>query len=175
MAHYLAQMYGGQLLYVYGLGWHYWDGTRYALDDIGEAKRSVYTVFDALWLYARGSSKKATKLRQQIVSCESSAGVEGILKLAQAIPEFATTVDDLDIDPYLFNFANGTLDLRTLNCANMIRPIALPKSRAPPTTRRQPARGGQRSSRKCCPTRRFANICSGWSELRCWASSLSTT
>ena len=114
MAHYLAQMYGGQLIYVYGIGWHYWDGTRYALDDIGEAKRSVYTVFDALWPYARGSSKKATKLRQQIVGCESSAGVEGILKLAQAIPEFATTVDDLDIDPYLFNFANGTLDLRTL-------------------------------------------------------------
>jgi putative DNA primase/helicase len=37
-----------------------------------------------------------------------------VLRVASALPEFACSVDDLDADPWLFNVANGTLDLRTM-------------------------------------------------------------
>ena len=114
MAYRLAKAYKGRLLYVYGLGWHYWDDTRYARDDMGMAKQAVYAMLKALWRHAYGNDEKAKELRKAIPRCESSAGIEGILNLAQALPVFAVTVDDLDADPYLLNYANGTLDLRTL-------------------------------------------------------------
>ena len=114
MAYRLAKAYKGRLRDVYGIGWHHWDDTRWARDDSGMAKQAVYAMLKALWPHARGDSDKAKELRKAVVRCESSAGVEGILTLAQALPAFATTVDDLDADPYLYNFANGTLDLRTL-------------------------------------------------------------
>ena len=45
--------------------------------------------------------------------CESAAGIAGVLNIATALPQFAASVRDLDADPYLFNVATGTLDLRT--------------------------------------------------------------
>lgn len=46
--------------------------------------------------------------------CESSSGIARVLSIAAALGEFATTVRDIDADPYLLNVANGTLDLHSL-------------------------------------------------------------
>src|SRR5699024_570183 len=53
------------------------------------------------------------KLRADVTKCESAHGIEGVLKIASALPELRAGVDELDADPYLINCANGTLDLRT--------------------------------------------------------------
>jgi len=113
-AHYLAEAFTDELLYVHNLGWHRWDGARWQQDNTGQAHRNVYTLLRAIWPFAWGDSDEAKELAKAISRCETANGVAGILGLAQALPEFAAAVTDLDADPYLLNVANGTLDLRTL-------------------------------------------------------------
>jgi len=109
MAYRLARGYEGRLLHVHGIGWHRWDGRRWAEDDTGEAFRAVYdTVREAL-----ADSLNDKTLREDARRCESASGVAGVLQLAGKLETFAATAQDLDPDPYLLNVANGTLDLRT--------------------------------------------------------------
>lgn len=109
MAYRLAASHVDRLLHVHGIGWHHWDGTRWAEDDNGHARRAVLRVLsDAL-----AESVGDKQLRADVARCESDAGVSGVLGLASALVEFAATVRDMDADPYLLNCANGTLDLRS--------------------------------------------------------------
>lgn len=110
MAYRLAARYTDQLLHVHGIGWHHWDGARWAEDDQGHAQRAVLDVLrDAL-----ADSLGDKELRADVRKCESAAGVAGTLAVAAALKPFAATVRDLDADPYVLNVANGTLDLRTM-------------------------------------------------------------
>ncbi len=110
MAYRLARTYKDRLLHVHGIGWHYWDGTRWAEDDRGAARRAVLHVLKV----ALAASLNDKELRADVRRCESGPGVAGVLTIAAALKEFAATVDDLDADPWLLNCANGTLDLHTL-------------------------------------------------------------
>jgi putative DNA primase/helicase len=110
MAYRLAARYVDKLLHVHGLGWHCWDGRRWARDDNGYAKRAVLEVLRDALLESMGGD---AQLRKDVSRCESDSGVSGVLGIAAALVEFATTVRDLDADPYLLNCANGTLDLHT--------------------------------------------------------------
>ncbi|MES5378536.1 phage/plasmid primase, P4 family [Mycolicibacterium conceptionense] len=114
IANLLADSYADKLLYVHSLGWHYWDGQRWALDDIGAAKRAVLDVLQQ----ALAVSLTDKQLRADVRKCESATGIAGVLAIASALTEFAATVRDLDADPYLVNVANGTLDLRTMEMAH---------------------------------------------------------
>lgn len=110
IAYRLAEAYDGRLLYVAGIGWHWWDGRRWTEDETGHAKRAVLDVLRA----ALAESLDDTELRRDVRKCETSTGINGVLDIAQAMPGFAVTVRDLDPDPYLLNCTNGTLDLRTM-------------------------------------------------------------
>lgn len=110
IAYRLADHYDNRLLYVHGIGWHLWDGTRWAPDDAGHAKRAVLDVLRVALAESLGDKE----LRADVRKCESASGVNGVLDIAAALPEFAATVRDLDADPYLLNTAAGTLDLRTM-------------------------------------------------------------
>lgn len=110
MAYRLAQRYAGELLHVTGLGWHCWDGTRWALDNRGAAKRAVLAELRR----CLAESLDDKELRADVRKCESAPGVAGVLDLAAALEPFAAAVADLDADAHLINVANGTLDLRTL-------------------------------------------------------------
>ncbi len=108
MAYRLAASHADQLLHVHGLGWHHWDGRRWAPDDQGHARRAVLDVLrDAL-----AESVGDKQLRADVGKCESDSGINGVLGIASALVEFAATVRGLDADPFLLNCANGTLDLR---------------------------------------------------------------
>lgn len=109
MAYRLARSHVDRLLHVHGIGWHYYDGTRWAEDLRGHARRAVLDVLSE----ALAESVGDKQLRADVARCESDAGISGVLGIASALVEFAATIDDLDADPYLLNCANGTLDLRT--------------------------------------------------------------
>ncbi|MFJ1510911.1 phage/plasmid primase, P4 family [Cellulosimicrobium funkei] len=109
-AYRLAEAYTGRLLHVHGLGWHTWDGTRWAPDERGAATRAVLDVLRREWKRAFDDKE----LARDVKACETAAGVRGVLDLASALEPFAATVGELDADPYLLNVANGTLDLRTM-------------------------------------------------------------
>lgn len=108
MAYRLAMRHGERLMYVHGLGWHFWDGRRWVEDDQGAAKRAVLEVLQSALSEALGDKE----LNADVRKCESAAGVAGVLDLASALEPFAFTVADLDPDPYLLNTTTGTLDLR---------------------------------------------------------------
>ncbi|AXY51704.1 hypothetical protein YT1_2280 [Rhodococcus ruber] len=113
MAYRLAAAYAHRLMHVHGMGWFFYDGTRWLEDDQGEAKRAVLDVLRC----ALAESLDDRDLRNDVRRCESAAGVAGVLDIASALEGFAFTVNDLDADPYLLNVANGTLDLRTMQLA----------------------------------------------------------
>jgi putative DNA primase/helicase len=109
IAYRLAEMHRGSLMYVHGIGWHSYDGTRWVEDHRGEAKRAVlHTLRSAL-----AESLDAQDLRADVRKCESAAGINGVLDIASALEHFAFTVKELDSDPYALNTRSGTVDLRT--------------------------------------------------------------
>jgi putative DNA primase/helicase len=104
-----------KLLHVYGVGWHRWDGKRWAADDQGHAVRAVRDVLRrALQASLDLESDAAKAIRRDVDKCSSATGAAGVLSLAASMAPFAATVRDLDRDPYVLNVANGTLDLRTM-------------------------------------------------------------
>lgn len=108
-AYLLAKYYGDRLMYVHGLGWHAYDGTRW-IEDTGEAKRAVLQLVRQGWQQAFSDKQ----MEKDVKACASANGIKGVLDIAAALTAFSVTVDGLNPDPYLLNVANGTLDLRTL-------------------------------------------------------------
>lgn len=109
MAYRLEQAYAGKLMHVHSIGWFSFTGQRWEEDRYGIAKRAVIRTLEC----ALSDSMGDKDLRRDVARCESAAGIAGVLDVAAALEGFAATVDDLDVDPYLFNTATGTVDLRT--------------------------------------------------------------
>src|ERR1035437_3050007 len=106
----------GRLLHVPGLGWHGWDGYRWALDP-GErvAKQSVMRAVRNARLQASSMRSAADRedLWRDAKSCETSPGVRGVLELGAALAELSALPGELDVNPHLLNTPRGTLDLST--------------------------------------------------------------
>ncbi len=109
MAYRLAAAYSDRLMFVHGLGWHVFDGQRWAEDHRGASTRAVLDILQT----ALADSLHDPDLRADVRKCESSSGVAGVLELSSALEPFAFTVADLDADPYVLNTVSGALDLRT--------------------------------------------------------------
>lgn len=134
MAVALRKVYAGKLIYVPGVGWHYWDLIRWRVDSLNKSTQFVLKTLDrAMTISARkareaallkGSDKAesdrlkayADKLKKDAGSCQSAAGIRGVKEIAQSWPEFATEPRALDADPYIINLQNCTLDLRSEEC-----------------------------------------------------------
>jgi putative DNA primase/helicase len=113
----LAGLFADDLLYVNGVGWHCWDGKRLAQDDDGGARRAVHAMLKRdreIIMQLNLSTEDEEKALKAVARYETSSAINGILTEAAVLQEFSVTADEVDADPYLFNFANGTLDLRTI-------------------------------------------------------------
>ena len=109
-AYLLADDNDGKLLFVYGIGWFFWDDRRWRRDDKGKTRRAVLALTRRQW-------RKALHDKELLGDCrkvDTAAGINGVLEIASALEPFAATVDDLDADPYMLNVATGTLDLHAL-------------------------------------------------------------
>ena len=117
MAHKLATQFAGQLLYVEKVGWHRWDGTRWAPGAACYARRAVHTVIArdrALILAMDLPAEERDKLLARVARYETANAISGFLTEAAVLQQVWAEVDALDADPWLLNCANGTLDLHTL-------------------------------------------------------------
>lgn len=113
----------GDLRYCFEAGaWLAWDGTRWAFDAGGavqamakDAIRGIEQECDAAT--SSLSDERRGALRREYAShlhrSSSARGVADTLELARSEPGMSVRLDDLDIDPWLFNCRNGTIDLRT--------------------------------------------------------------
>ena len=103
----LAQYAAQDILYVRGIGWHYWDGKRWAVDhDNVQAHRILKHVLEMSWTEAMGNKD----LQADVNSAMTAYGAKGVLDLTKNYLYAA----EVDADPYTLNCENGTLDLHTL-------------------------------------------------------------
>jgi putative DNA primase/helicase len=117
MAIKLGQQFDGKLLYVNGIGWHRWDGKRWAPDGDGAARRAVHAVIKRDRRIVKRldlSAEEEEKALKAIARHETASAISGILTEAAALQVFSVTVSGIDADPFLLNVANGTLDLHTM-------------------------------------------------------------
>jgi putative DNA primase/helicase len=115
----LIVQHGTALRYISGIGWHAWDGTRYAVDlETIAARRLAHetarTMLGQAFDMPQMSPDQA-KTRGMIIKFAINSGNSNRITamLAQAEPHLAVAVDNLDRDPMLLNCRNGTLDLRS--------------------------------------------------------------
>ncbi|GAA5227251.1 DNA primase family protein [Paeniglutamicibacter antarcticus] len=103
-----AQYAESTALYVHGTGWHYWDGARWAADlHKVQAHKTLTELIKVCWA-AEGMTDK--DLAADLRAANTGAGSNSVLDLASR-RLFAAEVD---VDPYLLNCQNGTLDLHKL-------------------------------------------------------------
>ncbi len=92
-----------------------WDGRRYQRDRTGEARRRAKETVRSVYGIAEKTEDDTQRrsLLDWIKPFEKAARVAAILTLAEAEPGIPIVPEDMDADPFLFNVANGTLDLRS--------------------------------------------------------------
>lgn len=110
MAHRFLDDARGKHLHVHGLGWLYWDGTRWAEDHGSKrVRRALRATLEAAWAEALGDRE----LVRDVKLCHSATGEKGALDIAATIRDLSAEVDELDQDPTLLNTPTGTVDLVT--------------------------------------------------------------
>lgn len=109
----------GELLYVPGPDWFFWDGKRWLRDlsaPLRAAKETARRIrYEAA---AQAESEQSARLAAWAKTSESRGRLEAMIALA-AVGEIAdgvglrATLDELDRHPHLLNCANGTVNLKT--------------------------------------------------------------
>jgi len=125
---------GRDLLFLREVGWHTWNGNRWAFDEAGakrgadELPRLVLTdAADALKRAAAESdqrrrdefSAKAKTLQSWAKKCEKAATIEAALQMLER--RLIVEPTEADADPFLLAVVNGTLDLRIGQLRRSIR------------------------------------------------------
>lgn len=106
--------YANRLLYVHGIGWHYWCGTHWTEDKDGKVRRRVIALLKEIRHEAVDMlPKQRDTLLGDVKRCESSGGVTGVLELARHMKPMTVAAENTNGDPNLFNALNGTLNLVT--------------------------------------------------------------
>ena len=127
----LAYLYGERILFVPGIGWHVYDGRRWARDETAEvprlAARMVRALFEVAGDIAKSAgrdgeadpeavAKSAAALLKHAVRSAKGRGIAlAVEKLRdeQEVKRVHVLAEQLDADLHLLNVANGTVDLRT--------------------------------------------------------------
>ncbi len=112
----LIHRHGRDLRYCHAWkAWLIWDGRRWKLDDSGaiyrraaETVRSLYA--EAAKLVDRGEREDLAEFARKCESRRSLAAMEDIARSLQGVP---VSAEDLDLNGYLLNVENGTIDLHT--------------------------------------------------------------
>jgi putative DNA primase/helicase len=112
----LVDEHGHQLRYVPDFGcWHCWDGTRWQRDRDGEVYRRAKLSTRSMLHEAADmeSDQRRRDLVRHAQRSQSESRLSAMVSLAESELDVIARADELDADPYLFNCANGTVDLRS--------------------------------------------------------------
>lgn len=95
--------------------WLVWDGSRWAQDATGEVHRLAREVVRGLYAILPDcpTAEANAALYKHVRGSEAAGRLDAMVRLAERCPGVPVQAKDLDADPWLFNCANGTLDLRT--------------------------------------------------------------
>lgn len=111
-----ADQHAGSVLYCRALGgWHVWDGRRWAADRIGKVMERAKETARSIYREAAVEPVKARSdaLAQWAKFSQDAKRIRAMVDLAQSAEGIAASAEAFDVDPWLLNVLNGTLDLRT--------------------------------------------------------------
>jgi putative DNA primase/helicase len=111
-----VEQFGSDIRYCHDWGhWFHWDGKRWAKDDTGGVIRLAKRT--ALGMYSEAMHEDDVNRRKALVghalSTEAYRRIKSMIELAQSEPKVPVRPTELDLDPWLLNCENGTIDLRT--------------------------------------------------------------
>lgn len=112
----LVERHGADLRYIKTQkSWVIWDGTRWCEDETGEIVRRGKDTLRAMYGAAQQikSKGKRAALAEWALKSESHKALTSMIELAKTEPGVSSRTTDYDLDPFLFNCANGTMDLKT--------------------------------------------------------------
>ena len=116
-----AHAYNGKFLHAHGIGWHQYDGTRWATCNDGAESRAVVSLVKAA-VHELGTlpGDARTALFRDITRVESATGINGVLEIASTMHPCTVAARAMDADPYLLNTRSGTahLDAGTVSKPN---------------------------------------------------------
>ncbi len=103
--------------------WLVWDGQRWRVDDTGEVERRAKETVRST--YAEAAAEPDADARKALAAhakrSESSGKLDAMIALAESEPGVPVRHNELDADPWSFNVANGTIDLRSGNLRPHVR------------------------------------------------------
>ena len=107
-----VRRYGGRFLHAHGIGWHRFDGARWAECLDGAERRAVVDLIkEAFTELADLDTDGRKRLLSDIGKVESAAGLKGVLELAGSMLPCTIAGREMDASPYLLNTFSGTLDI----------------------------------------------------------------
>jgi putative DNA primase/helicase len=110
----LVSLHGADLRYAAGVGWLAWDGRRWKRDTDGEPIRRAKRTVRAMYAEAADLDDHDRKLLvKHATTSESEARLRAMVKLAETERAVIVAANELDADGWIFNAANGSIDLRT--------------------------------------------------------------
>lgn len=110
----IEDLCGNDMRYSRALGgWLVWNGRYWGVDQTGEAMMRAKQMVRAIYREAAEAPTKEDRLALAAHARRSEAGarIEAALRLAESA--LSISVGEFDLDPWLLNVANGTIDLRT--------------------------------------------------------------
>jgi putative DNA primase/helicase len=113
----LVRLHGKNLRYCYPWGkWLVWTGTHWEIDDTGTvgkwAKETVREIYNEA--AAEPQDERRQALVKHALRSESLNKINAMVSLAESEPGIPVRPEDLDLDPWLLNCQNGTLNLKTM-------------------------------------------------------------
>jgi putative DNA primase/helicase len=119
------ELYGENIRYCHEhRKWLVWNGKQWAMDRKGEIYGKAKKMTNRLW---RGVDKfsddpdRRDSWKKHAKRSESSYRIKAMIELAQSEKGIAVTPDNLDVQPWLLNVENGTLDLKTASLRRQCR------------------------------------------------------
>ena len=111
----LAARHGREIRKAYGLGWVVWEGKRWVVDNTGEVSRRALDTVRSLYHEASEIEEKKERelMAGHALKSEALQRIKAMIEMASSQPGIAIDSSAFDAQPWLFNCANGVLDLRT--------------------------------------------------------------
>jgi P4 family phage/plasmid primase-like protien len=108
-------MHGGNVLYSAERGkWIFWNQRFWEWDITGAVLDLAQKTIRGIYTEASKAEDKTTRseLAAHAAKSESRGKIDAMLALAERLPAIRTTLERFDRHPFLFNCANGTLELK---------------------------------------------------------------
>jgi putative DNA primase/helicase len=113
----LVESFGKDLRYAPGLGWFWWDGTRWREDlehahVMERAKDTARLLFEQAKNLRFEDAKDAAERIRRASQTHEAMRLHAMVRLAQSDPRIRVQPENFDANPWLLNVGNGTLDLK---------------------------------------------------------------